>query len=65
EQTSTPFVDYPRGTVYQPEEHVLELTRGTLLELNEVLVNLKGKPERVVLRDIILSTRAAQPAAAN
>jgi hypothetical protein len=51
--------------VYQPEEHVLELTRGTLLELNEVLVNLKGKPERVVLRDIILSTRAAQPAAAN
>ena len=62
EQTSTPFVDYPRGTVFQPEEHVLELTRGTLLELNEVLVNLKGKPERVVLRDVILSTRPARPA---
>jgi hydroxyacylglutathione hydrolase len=62
EQTTTPFVDYPRGTVYQPDEHVLELTRGTLLELNEVLINLKGKPERVVLRDIILSTRAARPA---
>jgi glyoxylase-like metal-dependent hydrolase (beta-lactamase superfamily II) len=61
EQTSTPYVDYPRGTVYQPEEHVLELSRGTLLELNEVLVNLKGKPERVVLRDVILSTRAPRP----
>jgi len=58
EQMSTPFVDYPRGTVYQPDEHVLELTRGTLLELNEVLVNLKGRAERVVLRDIILSPRA-------
>jgi hydroxyacylglutathione hydrolase len=65
EQTSTPFVDYPRGTVYQPEEHVLELTRGTLLELNEALVNLKGKAERVVLRDVILSPRAPRPAAAN
>ena len=61
EQTSTPFVDYPRGTVFQPEEHVLELTRGTLLELNEVLVNLKGKAERVVLRDVILSPRAPRP----
>ena len=28
EQTSTPFVDYPRGTTYQPDEHVLELTHG-------------------------------------
>jgi hydroxyacylglutathione hydrolase len=55
EQTSTPFVDYPRGTVYQPEEHVLELTRDVLLELNERLARLNGKLERVVLRDLILS----------
>lgn len=59
EQTSTPFVDYPRGTVYQPNEHTLELTRGVLLELNEALVNLNGKLDRVVLRDVILSPRPA------
>ena len=58
EQTSTPFVDYPRGTVYQPEEHVLELNRGVLLELNDALIGLNGKLERVVLRDVILSPRA-------
>lgn len=58
EQTSTPFVDYPRGTVYQPEEHVLELTRGTLLELQDAIQRLNGKLDRVVLRDVILSPRA-------
>lgn len=57
EQSSTPFVDYPTGTVYQPDEHPLELTRGTLLELNEALVRLNGTLERIVLRDVILSPR--------
>lgn len=61
EQTSTPFVDYPRGTVFQPEEHALELNRGVLLELNEALVGLKGKLDRVVLRDVILSPRVPRP----
>jgi hydroxyacylglutathione hydrolase len=61
EQTSTPFVDYPRGTVYQPEEHVLELTRGMLLELNDALIRLNGRLERVALRDVILSPRAPRP----
>jgi hydroxyacylglutathione hydrolase len=58
EQTRTPFVDYPRGTVHQPDEHVLELTRGTLLELNDALTQLNGTLQRVVLRDVILSPRA-------
>lgn len=58
EQTSTPFVDYPRGTVYQPEEHSLELSRGTLLELDDALTRLGGRLSRVVLRDLILSPRA-------
>ena len=57
EQTSTPFVDYPRGTTYQPEEHTLELTRGVLLELNDAMKRLNGKLDRVVLRDVILSPR--------
>jgi glyoxylase-like metal-dependent hydrolase (beta-lactamase superfamily II) len=55
EQTNRPFVDYPRGTVYQPDEHVLELTRDVLLELNQTLAQLNGKLERVVLRDMTLS----------
>jgi hydroxyacylglutathione hydrolase len=61
EQTNTPFVDYPRGTTFQPEEHVLELTRGDLLELNEAIVRLNGRLERVVLRNVILSPRAPRP----
>jgi glyoxylase-like metal-dependent hydrolase (beta-lactamase superfamily II) len=61
EQTNTPFVDYPRGTTYQPEEHVLELTHGVLLELNDAMKKLNGKLERVVLRDVILSPRAPRP----
>jgi len=61
EQSRTPFVDYPRGTVYQPDEHVLELTRGTLLELNDALIRMNGTLQRVVLRDVILSPRAPRP----
>ena len=61
EQTSTPFVDYPRGTAYQPDEHPLELTRGALLELNDAIAALHGKLDRVVLRDVILSPRAPRP----
>jgi glyoxylase-like metal-dependent hydrolase (beta-lactamase superfamily II) len=54
EQSSTPFVDYPRGTVYQPQEHSLDLSRGNLLELYDALVGLNGKPETVALRDITI-----------
>jgi len=61
EQTRTPFVDYPRGTVYQPDEHALELTRGVLLEMNDTLIGLKGKLQRVALRDVILAPRAPRP----
>jgi hydroxyacylglutathione hydrolase len=61
EQMRTPFVDYPVGTAYQPDEHVLELNRGVLLELDEALARLNGKLERVVLRDLILSPRPVRP----
>ena len=48
EQTRTPFVDYPVGTVYQPDEHVLELGVGHLLELNDALKAMGDgfKPQR-------------------
>jgi glyoxylase-like metal-dependent hydrolase (beta-lactamase superfamily II) len=61
EQTRTPFLDYPRGTQYQPDEHVLELNRGVLLEIDAALARLNGKPARVVLRDVILSPQPARP----
>jgi glyoxylase-like metal-dependent hydrolase (beta-lactamase superfamily II) len=54
EQSSTPYKDYPIGTIYQPQEHVLELSRGQLLELNEGLKQLKGKPTRVAYRDFTI-----------
>ncbi len=28
EQSGTPFVDYPVGSMFQPNEHLLQLTRG-------------------------------------
>ncbi len=51
EQTSTPFLDYPVGTMYQPEEHELALSRGSLLELEEALLSMHGTPKRLALRD--------------
>jgi hydroxyacylglutathione hydrolase len=52
EQTRTPYLDYPVGTMYQPDEHELSLSRGALLELEEGLLSLHGKPARLALRDI-------------
>jgi glyoxylase-like metal-dependent hydrolase (beta-lactamase superfamily II) len=51
EQTRTPYLDYPIGTVYQPDEHELELGRAHLLELNDALRDMNGKIARMALRD--------------
>jgi glyoxylase-like metal-dependent hydrolase (beta-lactamase superfamily II) len=51
EETRTPYLDYPVGTMYQPNEHELSLSRGALLELEDALVSLHGKPARLALRD--------------
>jgi hydroxyacylglutathione hydrolase len=51
EQSSTPYKDYPVGTKYQPEEHVLELSRGQLLELADALAGMQDKPARMAMRD--------------
>jgi len=51
EQSSTPFLDYPVGTMYQPNEHELALSRGSLLELEEALLAMHGTPKRLALRD--------------
>jgi hydroxyacylglutathione hydrolase len=57
EQSAAPFVDYPVGTKYQPNEHPLALTRGTLLELNDALQAMQVKPTRLALRDITIWPR--------
>jgi hydroxyacylglutathione hydrolase len=51
EQTRTAYLDYPIGTVYQPDEHQLELGRAHLLELNEGLREMNGKIVRMAFRD--------------
>jgi hydroxyacylglutathione hydrolase len=58
EQSSTPFVDYPVRTTYQPQEHVLELGRGHLLELLEASERMKDHPVKLELRDITIAPRA-------
>jgi hydroxyacylglutathione hydrolase len=54
EQTRTPFLDYPIGTIYQPNEHELEMPRGALLQLEAALQSLNGKPQRLALGDFSL-----------
>jgi glyoxylase-like metal-dependent hydrolase (beta-lactamase superfamily II) len=51
ENTRTPYLDYPVETIYQPDEHALELGRSHLLELSDALNHMKGKIVRKVLRD--------------
>jgi hydroxyacylglutathione hydrolase len=51
EQARTPFLDYPIGTKYQPEEHTLELSRGHLLELNDALAGMGTTIVRRATRD--------------
>lgn len=49
EQMRTPFADYPRGTLFQPEEHSLELTRADLLEWNEALQRTADTPKMIAM----------------
>jgi len=55
ENARTPYVDYPEGTKYQPDEHALELGRAHLLELNDALQRMNGRIVRAVLRDFTIS----------
>jgi hydroxyacylglutathione hydrolase len=54
EETRTPFLDYPVGTIYQPDEHDLALSRGALLEMQSALEKLNGTPKRIAMRDFSL-----------
>jgi hydroxyacylglutathione hydrolase len=54
EQTRTAYLDYPVGTVYQPDEHELALGRAHLLELNDALRRMNGKLVRIAFRDFTI-----------
>lgn len=54
EQTSTPFKDFPIGSIYHPQEHCLELTFGTLLELEGGLQSMQSAPHRLATRDFTI-----------
>ena len=51
ENMRTPYLDYPEGTPYQPDEHALELGRAHLLELNDALMEMRGAIVRRAFRD--------------
>ena len=53
EQARTPYLDYKVETKYQPDEHVIDLGRGELLELNEALKQMKA-PKRLAFRDFTI-----------
>jgi hypothetical protein len=56
EQTRTPFVDYPVGTKFQPDEHELALSAGSIFELDRVLQSMDA-PKKVFLRDMTIDPR--------
>jgi hydroxyacylglutathione hydrolase len=55
EMTSTPGVVYPYGTNEQPDEHVLQLKRTHLVELNDALAAMAGNPVDEVHDDFIIT----------
>jgi hydroxyacylglutathione hydrolase len=54
ENTRTPYVDYPEGTTFQPDEHALELGRAHLLELQDGLRRMGSQLQRRAFRDFTI-----------
>jgi hydroxyacylglutathione hydrolase len=54
ENARTPYIDYPEGTTYQPDEHPLELGRAHLLELADGLAEMRGTIVRRAFRDFTI-----------
>lgn len=54
EETSTPFKDFPIGTIYHPHEHRLQLSFGDLLELEDGLKSMQNVPRRLALADFTI-----------
>lgn len=54
EQTRTPFKDFPIGSIYHPNEHALELSYGSLLELQDDLSRMGSAPRIYAGRDFTI-----------
>lgn len=54
EEARTPFLDYVVGTKFQPDEHLLELSRGHLLELNAALDQMGATVVQRAMRDFTI-----------
>lgn len=52
EQSRTAYVDYPVGTVDQPNEHPLALGPAQLFELDSVVRTMRGRMARTPLKDL-------------
>ncbi|ASO21711.1 Hydroxyacylglutathione hydrolase [Actinoalloteichus hoggarensis] len=57
EMTTTPGVDYPRGTTYQPEEPPLELTVEQLHAVRRAVVEIDGRPGVHRFDDFVIHNR--------
>lgn len=55
ENTRTPFLEYPYGSIYQPDEHDLSLSRAHLLELKAALDEMGDKPVVRAMSDYTIS----------
>ncbi len=60
EETRTPYLEYPFGTIYQPDEHDLSLSRAHLLELKMALDEMGDKPVTRAMSDYTISPSDAQ-----
>jgi hydroxyacylglutathione hydrolase len=62
EQKGAPYTDYGRGTVYQPEESGLGLSRAHVFELNEAFIGLQGTLTTVAMPEFTIVPRGAATA---
>lgn len=61
ENSRTPGVDYPVGTEDQPNEHVLDMTRAQLIELDSVVQSMRGRFVRTVRNDFTVWPQTPSP----
>jgi glyoxylase-like metal-dependent hydrolase (beta-lactamase superfamily II) len=59
EQKKWPYLDYGRGTVYQPDESGLALSRAHVFELNEMFLSMNGTLTTLAAPEFTIVPRGA------
>jgi hypothetical protein len=62
EQKNRPYLDYGRGTVYQPDESGLALSRAHVFELNEAFISMKDTLKTFAAPEFTIVPRGAATA---